>query len=256
MLMVNYERVDTITFPDGTTQVLKLPQSEASVVEVVWKYKDMGEIVSLLHVDALLRAKQARARLTITYLPFARQDKDIEEGSFFALYPFAEILKTMTSFDKIVVHHPHSSVLKDILGPDRLEEEYGLNMFIIQDFNIIYPDAGALKRYVSLVGEHKNYAVLSKNRDPKTGHIVGLTIVDDFRDRSKPSVIVDDICDGGATFIQAAKLLNDQDLRLYVVHGIFSKGVEVLKEAGITQIYAHDTLDKEYPEGVEIVRSV
>lgn len=38
-------------------------------------------------------------------------------------------------------------------------------------------------------------------------------------------LIVDDICDGGATFLKIAKELPNTNLYLYVTHGIFSKGL-------------------------------
>ena len=47
------------------------------------------------------------------------------------------------------------------------------------------------------------------------------------------AVITDDICDGGATFIGIAKelrRLNCHKVVLYVTHGIFSKGIEVLMD--------------------------
>ena len=47
---------------------------------------------------------------------------------------------------------------------------------------------------------------------------------------SKTGIIVDDICDGGRTFIELGKIIRkDYDrLILCVTHGIFSKGVEPL----------------------------
>ena len=46
-------------------------------------------------------------------------------------------------------------------------------------------------------------------------------------------LIVDDICDGGGTFIPLAKKLKNagaKTVTLYVTHGIFSKGLDPLKE--------------------------
>lgn len=63
----------------------------------------------------------------------------------------------------------------------------------------------------------------------------------------KPILVMDDICDGGATFISLAKeikaheLYNDQELWLYVTHGIFSKGKQTLLDAGYSKIIClHD----------------
>jgi len=48
----------------------------------------------------------------------------------------------------------------------------------------------------------------------------------------KTCIIVDDICDGGRTFITLSRKLKEQGaakVLLYVTHGIFSQGVDVLK---------------------------
>lgn len=61
-------------------------------------------------------------------------------------------------------------------------------------------------------------------------------------DKKQTICIVDDICDGGRTFIEAAKLLQrlePKEIHLYVSHGIFSKGLKVLTEAGISKIFTH-----------------
>jgi len=51
--------------------------------------------------------------------------------------------------------------------------------------------------------------------------------------KGKNLVIVDDICDGGRTFIELARVLKEKGankVALYVTHGIFSQGLDVLKE--------------------------
>jgi len=56
-------------------------------------------------------------------------------------------------------------------------------------------------------------------------------------------MIVDDICDGGATFILLAKELyaaGAKEVNLFVTHGIFSKGLIPLYEAGIKRIFTQD----------------
>ena len=58
-------------------------------------------------------------------------------------------------------------------------------------------------------------------------------------------LIVDDICDGGRTFLEAAKILKEETtgkLFLYVTHGIFSKGIDELLEH-YEHIYCHHVLD-------------
>jgi ribose-phosphate pyrophosphokinase len=66
----------------------------------------------------------------------------------------------------------------------------------------------------------------------KTGKLSGFKVfADDLK--GKTCVIVDDICDGGGTFLGLAKELKDKScgkLILIVTHGIFSKGLEKLTE--------------------------
>jgi phosphoribosylpyrophosphate synthetase len=71
-------------------------------------------------------------------------------------------------------------------------------------------------------------------------------------------LIVDDICDGGATFIELAKIIkpmNPSSLTLFVTHGIFSKGFEPLYEF-IDKIYYTGSLTSGTLKIVEDIRSI
>lgn len=122
------------------------------------------------------------------------------------------------------------------------------------DVLIVAPDAGAMAR-AQLAAKaagtpYENIVYGEKVRDPDTGNILGLLLFkeDDhcatgrvhlypgslYSDsiEGKKLLIVDDICDGGRTFIELAKLLrafNPASITLYVTHGIFSKGFDVFK---------------------------
>jgi ribose-phosphate pyrophosphokinase len=55
---------------------------------------------------------------------------------------------------------------------------------------------------------------------------------------------VDDLCDGGATFIGAAKCLRDAGAKfvgLVVPHGIFSRGVSHVLDNGIDHIHTSNS---------------
>jgi ribose-phosphate pyrophosphokinase len=54
-------------------------------------------------------------------------------------------------------------------------------------------------------------------------------------DKSIPIILIDDLCDAGGTFIAAAKYLRDElklqnELNLFVGHGLFTKGLDPLLE--------------------------
>ena len=72
--------------------------------------------------------------------------------------------------------------------------------------------------------------------DPQTGRTTHTRVPDDIP--AQPVLVVDDICDGGRTFLELAAALRDktrQPLYLYVTHGLFSKGLGELnaRYAGI-----------------------
>ncbi|MEQ2351952.1 phosphoribosyltransferase family protein [Pseudoalteromonas piscicida] len=67
-----------------------------------------------------------------------------------------------------------------------------------------------------------------KVRNLKTGEIVQTQVLGEVK--GKDLLIVDDICDGGRTFTELAKVLKAQganSIALYVTHGIFSQGLGV-----------------------------
>ena len=75
----------------------------------------------------------------------------------------------------------------------------------------------------------QEYRLASKIRDTKTGYITETKLQGEVRGRDV--LIFDDICDGGRTFIELAKSLKAKGAKkisLYITHGIFSKGKDVL----------------------------
>lgn len=112
------------------------------------------------------------------------------------------------------------------------------------DLLLISPDGGALKKIYKVAAYLQNYEVIecSKSRNVKTGQLTGFKVyADDLQ--GKDCLIVDDICDGGGTFLGLAKELkakNAGNLYLAVSHGIFSKGFDEL-EKYFTKIFTTDS---------------
>jgi len=97
---------------------------------------------------------------------------------------------------------------------------------------LIVPDKGGETRYY-LAKYKLPIFVGEKVRDAKTGKLSGFAIPTSIKEYPH-ALIVDDICDGGGTFIGLAeeihKLNPHMELNLYVSHGIFSKGLNELFE--------------------------
>lgn len=107
---------------------------------------------------------------------------------------------------------------------------------------VIAPDAGAVKR-ASIVAHALGAKLVKghKMRDTGTGRISHYEL-DKFDFTDHRILVVDDICDGGATFEILANAVPTKvkSLSLFVTHGLFTKGVKnLLKYYDV--IYTTDT---------------
>lgn len=168
--------------------------------------------------------------LRIAYFPYARQDRRERDTSF--ILPYVVEMIDNLGFHLIEIVDPHSPVLpalfkkttvKIISLATVLSICLGTAFFKKPKSCILAPDAGAAKR----AGEVAALADLpllqcSKTRNPVDGKLTNLTVPDvsDF----DSIIVVDDICDGGGTFIKLASALgiSRERLTLIVTHGIFS----------------------------------
>lgn len=176
-------------------------------------------------------ADQAAAKILLApYLPGARQDKDVPFGAGV----YAEMLN-MANADAVLCLDPHSPVEPKLVrncvpvSVDPVVAQYAAS---IPDLaGVISPDAGsrARSRHVAeMLGVPLFLA--GKRRDPVTGALSGFSC--EVLPESGQFLIVDDICDGGGTFLglAAAAGVDPKRLHLWVTHGIFSKGPEVLTD--------------------------
>lgn len=102
-------------------------------------------------------------------------------------------------------------------------------------FYLISPDAGSNKKIfdlAKLIDYDGEIIRCDKLRDIVTGNIIETIVYKDDLN-GKDCLIVDDICDGGRTFIQLATALKQKNcgkIYLIVTHGIFSYGFDVLSD--------------------------
>lgn len=110
--------------------------------------------------------------------------------------------------------------------------------------SLVCPDKGAVPRVRLIsqtVGGFDQVIHCQKIRVQATGELKGFEVLDKSLCSGKHVLIVDDICDGGGTFVGLAKELRKAGAKkvfLYVTHGIFSKGLPL---EGIDHIYTTDS---------------
>lgn len=244
MIKVNGVTVEPTRFPDTTTQVWKLPQEvlDAAKIHVDWRFEREDEFFTLAQLRALFASRPFS--LHVPYLPYARQDKVVGNDRTFALFPFAALLNSM-ELDEITavdVHNP--DLTKTIIDNFRNVVPDAIHHALIAKLNpdmLLFPDEGAKTRY-SYLFDARPHLVFEKYRHQGSGQLQNHQLRTDVGSPFMLSdgmklLIVDDICDGGATFLSIAKSLRAKaktDLHLFVTHGIFSKGREVLTNEGIT----------------------
>lgn len=181
--------------------------------------------------------------LVIPYFPGARADR----GQPFGLSVYAQFVRNL-DLDQIIVFDPHSGVTGDELHAaadtvtfvysDELFDQVTMRAVLNQYDGIIAPDKGAVKRAADVASvTGLPVFTATKHRDEGTGKLSNFAI--DGLDPQGVYLIVDDICDGGGTFLGLAEAagLAFGRLDLYVSHGVFSKNALLSLSAKFAYVY-------------------
>jgi ribose-phosphate pyrophosphokinase len=219
-----------------------------------------GVMELVMLTDAIKREFQDIRTLVLVlpYLPYARQDRVCARGEALSVKVFAGILNDL-EFDKVTVWDCHSPTglavienVENIPQTELLKGILGNSDLPLERTVLVAPDAGSIKKVSDLAQEYALPMVRAdKNRDVQTGKITE-TVVYSEHIGDRDFLIVDDICDGGRTFIELAKVLRpltNGKVKLYVTHGIFSQGLTVF-EGLIDEIYtarAFPNVNTEHP---------
>jgi ribose-phosphate pyrophosphokinase len=241
---------DRLVFSGGEVQVRlhDLPAT-ADGVTITQLIHDSNQFMELLLVTNALREKYGPdfpVDLVCPYLPYARQDRVCYPGEAFSLKLACGLINAQ-GYRSVTLFDVHSKVAMGLLDrcfnltPAVLLERYFSELEATDHRNgtnrrrnmaIVSPDKGAVARASEVSKKYDLELVMAeKVRDPNNGKIVS-TRVNSEHLESREVLIIDDICDGGRTFIELAaelKKITTGRIGLYVTHGIFSKGFEVFR---------------------------
>lgn len=259
--------VKSFRFPGGEVQVEipELPRNLNSDIKVIAQLQSSDDIMTLVMVTEIVRRllpPGKKATLAIPYFPYARQDRVMIPNQAFSLKMMAKIINSLC-YDRVTICDPHSDVtpalIKNVSVVTQLDcirnhEELNKMMFSYrpQDRVVVSPDGGAMKKaFEAATYFNAQLVTACKVRDIHTGEITR-TSVEGYC-TGKDCLIVDDICDGGRTFIELARALKAHgagSISLYVTHGIFSKGLSVFTGL-IDNIYTTTSFGTVITEHVE-----
>lgn len=252
---------DSFYFYGGEPHIkLKANQYSNEFVDVcittrINSFDDLGMLA--VAVDALQRVGWLNdIYLFIPYFPGARQDRVAVLGEALTVKVYADIINAMADWKEIGILDPHSDVAPALLNNCKIYDNYKLvehcwkliqqrDESVENHMALISPDAGANKKVLGLANclNLDTFVKCDKVRDVNNGNITGFQVFTDDLE-GKDCVIVDDICDGGGTFLGLAdELLKKNAGRLYLIvsHGIFSKGTATLLSK-FTHIYTSDSI--------------
>lgn len=263
-------------YPAGETQTRIRPEAipalqAADLISVTAGINNAQDIISLLQLSSALDAiapPQQTLRLILPYLPYSRADRRFTPGDCFGLKAFGELLGTtaFTSVHTLDVHNEKAAAqcIPNLVNHTALSLVHKsiaafAHKHAADRITILFPDEGARARYTVPGHLSCNTASIQldvlhceKKRDTSTGKFLGFSVPD--VDAAQPAIIIDDICDGGGTFLGIAAELAKQhgdwwpanSLGLYVTHGIFSKGFGDLGMR-FDMIYTTNTLPERGP---------
>lgn len=233
-------------------------------------FKDLELIICA--VASLRELGVEEIHLYTPYILGARSDRKFEDGgNNYIKSVIAPIINSL-NFKTVTCIDPHSNVLEACINNFKKLDNKGLVEFALHNISpknipglstyksaynldniiLVSPDAGANKKIYKLaeqIGYEGDIITCSKDRDTEGKLTKCVVPVKDTGPLCmKDYIIIDDICDGGSTFINIAKelkkLYNCNKIYLIVTHGIFSKGFDELSKyfEGIycTNSYADD----------------
>lgn len=257
-LLLNATVIPVYKFPNGELRV-NVP-SEAirkSLGNTITMLSyDSDSILALMFIVDAIRQQQPSAELDLymPYLMYSRQDRLCNDGESFTLKVFANLINSL-NFTVVRVQDAHSGVGPALI--DRCVSVEPANMAYNPKFiqwidlvkqaypdaalNVVAPDAGASKKvfkFAATLAQNVDYPInfvqANKIRNVSDGHIVRTTV--DFQpdpDKIYINLVMDDICDGGATFIELSKKLTGINM-LYITHGFFTRGIAHLLDSYAT----------------------
>lgn len=240
-------------FPAGEIGVRVIDPSllRSGIHDITMNFESNDDLFVVAQLVNILKPWRKSSELTLScgYMPYARQDRRMTYGEANAMKVVAQFINTL-GFDHVDILDPHSDVVEATIDNLFIMEQHEALLefaeYIPNNTILVSPDAGALKKiYKAAKALEMDVVCATKVRDVSTGQITS-TKVECEHIGNKDFLIVDDICDGGRTFIELAKVLKpltDGKIYLYITHGIFSAGYEEL-EKHFEKIFVANMMNK------------
>ena len=247
-------------FPDGQQSVTI---EETSAFFQGYDIRIKSRMNNFRDLELIICANQVLRNLNVSsvslYVPYfmgARSDRRFTEGDVHYLKQVICPIINSQDFNNVTVLDSHSDVLEACLNNYQKNDNHTIVKYALTDIDnkngaqnrivLVSPDAGAYKKIFDVAQKFGINKIITatKVRDIKTGKILHTEIPTLDQHEDLKYVIVDDICDGGRTFIELAKVIHGSrptaKVYLVVTHGIFSNGfLELSRE--LEKVYSSNS---------------
>lgn len=240
----------TWKFPTGETGFKLTNPDNILTAKVTTLYETNEDIFLTLFAVNALTAVGANVFVYIPYLPYSRQDRICHRGESFSLRVLLDMISSSgVTFATDDIHNPQSlDLCMNLENYSQSELSSSLPKFDM----IIAPDKGATSKIIENCQVVNGTPVVTLNKQRIGQDIVYMN--HEFDTIKGDVCVVDDLCDGGGTFISLAKMLkntqpNITSLSLYVTHGFFTKGIDVIKQH-YDKVYVYNLYNPAYNNSV------
>lgn len=236
-------------FPDGQQTVdliIELFGLDADHVKIKSRLNNFKDLELILcATQSLKNINVPNISLYVPYFMGSRSDRKFQDGGVNYLKQIISPIINSQNYNQVTTIDPHSDVLEAVINNfDKVNNFMLIKQALTNIDNkngaqsricFVSPDAGAYKKIFDVAKEFKvnNIITANKVRDLDTGKIIKTEVPKLNFDDDMQYVIIDDICDGGRTFIELSKAIKEEkpnaNVYLIVTHGIFSAGLDVLK---------------------------
>ncbi|MFY7886677.1 MAG: phosphoribosyltransferase family protein [Dolichospermum sp.] len=238
-------------FPDGQQTVDLTDWNDLyrnDAVKISSRLNTFRDLELIICATAAVRNFKPNREIAL-YVPYfmgARSDRKFVEGGVNYLKQVICPIINSLNFTSVVVLDPHSDVLEACLNNYEKIDNHKLVKHALTKIDnkdgaqdricLVSPDAGAYKKIFDVAKKFgiENIITATKVRDMRSGNILRTEIPTLNQHDDLKYVIIDDICDGGRTFIELAKAIKGSrptaKVYLVVTHGIFTAGFEQLNQ--------------------------
>jgi ribose-phosphate pyrophosphokinase len=242
-------------FPDGQQSIRIIERNYDTFLSLRDRTNSItikSRLNTFQDLELIICANQALKEIGVKsvklYIPYCiggRSDRKFQEGGINYIKTVIAPIINSQNFDEVIIMDAHSDVLEACINNFVNYSNYQLLKMALREIDnkndaqericLVSPDAGAYKKVFDVATWFKINKIItaSKVRDVNTGKILRTEVpsIENHSDEIK-YVIVDDICDGGRTFIELATAIKNQKpnakIYLVVTHGIFSSGFDFL----------------------------